>query len=50
MKHMKQMDMSTEKKYSLINYNFKLVLFVIAAMIMGTITICSVRPDFQTKQ
>ena len=27
MKHMKQMDMSTEKKYSLINYNFKLVLF-----------------------
>ena len=47
---MKQMDMSTEKKYSLINYNFKLVLFVIAAMIMGTITICSVRPDFQTKQ
>ena len=42
MKHMKQMDMSTGKKYSLINYNFKLVLFVIAAMIMGTITICSV--------
>ena len=30
MKHMKQMDMSTGKKYSLINYNFKLVLFVIA--------------------
>ena len=50
MKHFKQMDISTEKKYRLINYNFKLILFVIAAMIMGSITICSVRPDFLTKQ
>lgn len=41
MKHFKQMDISTEKKYRLINYNFKLILFVIAAMIMGSITICS---------
>ena len=30
MKHFKQMDISTEKKYRLINYNFKLILFVIA--------------------
>ena len=36
MKHFKQMDISTEKKYRLINYNFKLILFVIAAMIMGS--------------
>lgn len=47
---MNQMDMSTEKKYRLINYNFKLLIFVIAAMIMGTITIYSVRPDYLTKQ
>ncbi len=39
-----------EKKYRLINYNFKLVVLVIAAMVMGTIIITSVEPSGFTKQ
>ncbi len=46
----KQMDMMEEKKYRLINYNFKLLISVIAAMIVGTIAIYSVEPDYLTKQ
>lgn len=47
---MKQINMMEEKKYKLINYNFKLIIAVIAAMIMGTVTIYSVKPDYLTKQ
>ncbi len=39
-----------EKKYKLINYNFKLVILVIAAMIMGSIIIISVEPEQKNKQ
>jgi rod shape determining protein RodA len=46
-KIMRQMD---EKKYRLIDYNFKLLIFIISAMVLGTITIYSVKPDYLTKQ
>ncbi|MGN0395697.1 MAG: FtsW/RodA/SpoVE family cell cycle protein [Coprococcus sp.] len=39
-----------EKKYRLINYNFKLVILVIAAMIMGSVIIISVEPEKLNKQ
>lgn len=39
-----------EKKYKLINYNFKLVILVIAAMIIGSVIIVSVEPGKQSKQ
>lgn len=44
------MNLTEEKKYRLINYNFILLLLVIGAMVAGTLTIYSVRPDFLTKQ
>lgn len=39
-----------EKKYRLINYNFKLVVLIIAAVIIGTIIITSIDPTKFTKQ
>lgn len=44
------MDMMEEKKYRLINYNFKLLIAVIIAMVVGTVAIYSVKPDYLTKQ
>lgn len=39
-----------EKKYRLINYNFKLIILVIAAMIIGSVIIISVEPGKLNKQ
>lgn len=39
-----------EKKYRLINYNFKLIILIIAAMIIGSVIIISVEPGKLSKQ
>lgn len=39
-----------EKKYRLINYNFKLIILVITAMIIGSVIITSVEPGKLNKQ
>lgn len=39
-----------EKKYRLINYNFKLIILVITAMIIGSVIIISVEPGKLNKQ